>query len=137
VLGKHVVIVGRSDIVGKPLAAMLVQRTSELGPEAVNASVTVCHSQTQNLSDLTQRADILVAALGKPKFITRAMVRAGSVVVDVGINRTPAGIVGDVDFESVRDVVAAITPVPGGVGPLTVAMLLRNTLRAAEGQLFP
>jgi methylenetetrahydrofolate dehydrogenase (NADP+)/methenyltetrahydrofolate cyclohydrolase len=130
--GKHVVIVGRSDIVGKPLAAMLMQRTSELGPQAANASVTVCHSQTSNLNELTRQADVLVAALGKPRFITADMVKRDAVVVDVGINRTDEGIVGDVDFDSVREVASHITPVPGGVGPLTVAMLMRNTLAAAQ-----
>jgi methylenetetrahydrofolate dehydrogenase (NADP+)/methenyltetrahydrofolate cyclohydrolase len=136
VQGRHVVIVGRSDIVGKPLAAMLMQRTSELGPDAANASVTVCHSQTRNLADLTRRADFLIAAIGKPKFITAEMVGRNSVVVDVGINRFAGRIVGDVDFESVREVASHITPVPGGVGPLTVAMLMRNTLRAAQSQII-
>lgn len=131
VSGKHVVVVGRSNVVGKPLAMLLMQRNSTLGPEAANATVTVCHSRTTDLPAITRLADILVAAIGKPKFITADMVRPGAVVVDVGINRTDDGLVGDVDFEPVREVVSHITPVPGGVGPLTVAMLLKNTLAAA------
>jgi methylenetetrahydrofolate dehydrogenase (NADP+)/methenyltetrahydrofolate cyclohydrolase len=127
IAGQHVVIVGRSDIVGKPLANMLVQR----GP-AADATVTVCHSRTANLPDITRQADILVVAIGKPKFITAEMVRPGAVVVDVGINRTEHGLAGDVDFDSVKQVASHITPVPGGVGPLTVTMLLLNTLAAAR-----
>ena len=135
ILGKHVVVVGRSDIVGKPVAIMLVQRNSGLGADAANATVTVCHSKTENLADLTRQADILVAAIGHPGFITADMVKPGAAIIDVGINRTDGGLVGDVDFERVRQVAGAITPVPGGVGPLTVAMLLRNTLHAATLQL--
>jgi methylenetetrahydrofolate dehydrogenase (NADP+)/methenyltetrahydrofolate cyclohydrolase len=135
VAGQHVVIVGRSEIVGKPLAVMLMQRDSALGAEAVNATVTVCHSRTHDLAHVTREADILVAAIGQPKFITAEMTRPGAVVIDVGVNRTEQGLVGDVDFEAVREVASQITPVPGGVGPLTVTMLLSNTLRAAEGQL--
>lgn len=135
VQGKHVVIVGRSDIVGKPLAMMLVQRDSPLGPSAANASVTVCHSRTHDLSTLTRQADVLVAAVGIPKLITAEMVKPGSAVIDVGINRTDEGLVGDVDFEAVREVAGHITPVPGGVGPLTIAMLMRNTLAAATMRL--
>ncbi len=131
VAGKHVVIVGRSNIVGKPLAALLVQRSSYLGDTAANATVTVCHSYTPNLAELTRMADILVVAIGKAKFITAEMVKPGAVVVDVGSNKTDDGFLGDVDFESVRQVAGYITPVPGGVGPLTVTMLLRNTLTAA------
>lgn len=127
IAGRHVVVVGRSDIVGKPLAVMLMQR----GPGA-DATVTVCHSRTRNLSQITRTADILVAAIGKPRFITADMVRPGAVVIDVGINRTAAGIVGDVDFDAVQAVASAITPVPGGIGPLTVTMLLKNTLAAAR-----
>ena len=127
IAGRHVVVVGRSDIVGKPLANMLVQR----GPGA-DATVTVCHSRTRDLAAVTRLADILVVAIGRPKFVTADMVKPGAVVIDVGINRTESGLVGDVDFEAVREVASAITPVPGGVGPLTVAMLLRNTLAAAE-----
>jgi methylenetetrahydrofolate dehydrogenase (NADP+)/methenyltetrahydrofolate cyclohydrolase len=127
--GRHVVIVGRSDIVGKPLANMLMQR----GPEA-DATVTVCHSRTPNLAEMTRQADILVVAVGRAKFVTADMVKPGAVVVDVGINRTEAGLVGDVDFEGVREVAGMITPVPGGVGPLTISMLLHNTLHAARLQ---
>ena len=127
IAGAHVVIVGRSDIVGKPLANMLVQR----GPGG-NATVTICHSRTPNLAAVTRLADILVVAIGRPKFVTADMVKPGAAVVDVGINRTPDGIVGDVDFDTVREVAGAISPVPGGVGPLTVAMLMRNTLAAAQ-----
>ena len=126
-------IVGRSEIVGKPLANMLMQRTSHLGPTAVNATVTLCHSRTRNLAELTRQADILVAAIGQPKFITAEMILPGAAVVDVGINRIAEGLVGDVDFEAAREVAGAITPVPGGVGPLTVTMLLYNTLTAARG----
>lgn len=125
--GQHVVVVGRSDIVGKPLAVMLMQR----GPGA-DATVTVCHSQTRNLGEITRQADILVAAIGKPKFITAEMVKPGAVVIDVGINRIETGIVGDVDFDAVKEIASAITPVPRGVGPLTVTMLLKNTLAAAK-----
>lgn len=123
--GEHVVIVGRSDIVGKPLANMLVQR-------GIDATVTLCHSRTRKLPEITRLADILVAAIGQPRFITADMVRRGAVVVDVGINRTEQGLCGDVDFNAVREVASAITPVPGGVGPLTVTMLLYNTLAAAR-----
>ncbi len=132
--GKHAVIVGRSDIVGKPMALMLMNRNSTLGPEGANATVTVCHTQTPDLADVTRRADLLIAAIGRPKFITASMVRPGTVVVDVGINRTEAGLVGDVDFEAVKELASSITPVPGGVGPLTVTMLLHNTLEAAKRQ---
>lgn len=132
VQGKHVVIVGRSDIVGKPLALMWMQRDSTLGPTAANASVTVCHSRSQNLADLTRSADILVAAVGQPEMITAEMVRDQAVVIDVGINRVGDRLVGDVAFEAVRAKASYITPVPGGVGPLTIAMLLRNTLTAAR-----
>ena len=134
VSGRHVVIVGRSDIVGKPLAMMLLQRNSDLGASAVNATVTVCHSRTANLNQVTRQADILVAAMGQPNFFNADMIKPGATVIDVGINRTDAGLVGDVDFTSVKEVAGSITPVPGGVGPLTVAMLLRNTLAAAEIQ---
>jgi len=132
--GKHVVILGRSNIVGKPLAALLMQKG-----RGGNATVTVCHSSTPNVASFTKTADILVAAIGQPRFVKPDMVRAGAVVIDVGINRIPdastkAGqrLVGDVDFDAVKEVAAAITPVPGGVGPMTIAMLLRNTLAAAE-----
>lgn len=128
VAGAHVVILGRSEIVGKPLANMLVQK----GP-AADATVTVCHSRTRNLSEITRSADILVAAIGVPQFVTAEMVRPGAVVIDVGINRLDTGkLVGDVDYEPVLQVASAITPVPGGVGPMTITMLLRNTLTAAR-----
>jgi len=128
--GQHVVIVGRSDIVGKPMALMMVQKSAD-----ANATVTVVHSQTKNLADLTRQADILIVAIGKARFLTGAMVKPGAVVVDVGINRLPDGkICGDVDFDTVKGVADAISPVPGGVGPLTITMLLQNTLAAARQQ---
>ena len=130
--GKEVVVVGRSDIVGKPLVSMFLQKSGPLGPSNANSTVTCCHSQSADLMKITQRADILVVAIGKPKFITSEMVRPGAVVIDVGINRLGDKIVGDVDFESVSKIAGAITPVPGGIGPLTIAMLLRNTLTAAS-----
>lgn len=130
--GKHVVIVGRSNIVGKPLAALLAQKR----PQG-NATVTVCHTQTRNLIDHTRHAEILIAAVGVPNAITAEHVSDGAVVIDVGINRTVAAdgtskLVGDVDFAGVLDKVSAITPVPGGVGPMTRAMLLKNTIVGAE-----
>jgi methylenetetrahydrofolate dehydrogenase (NADP+)/methenyltetrahydrofolate cyclohydrolase len=132
--GKHVVIVGRSEIVGKPMAMLLLNRDSTRGPQAANATVTVCHSCTNDLAAITRTADVLIAAIGKAKFITADMVKAGAVVVDVGINRTAEGLVGDVDFDNVSTVAQHITPVPGGVGPLTVTMLMHNTLTAARIQ---
>jgi len=132
VAGKHVVILGRSDIVGRPLSLLLGAKDSHLGPDACNATVTVCHSQTPDLAHYTRSADILVAAIGRPKFVTRDMVRPGAVVVDVGINRIETGLVGDVDFGPVAEIASHITPVPGGIGPLTVTMLLHNTLHAAK-----
>ncbi|MCH2397606.1 MAG: bifunctional methylenetetrahydrofolate dehydrogenase/methenyltetrahydrofolate cyclohydrolase FolD [Pirellulales bacterium] len=132
--GKHAVVVGRSDIVGKPMAMLLAARNSTCGPAVANATVTVCHSRTADLADITRQADLLVAAIGRPQAITADMVKPGAVVVDVGINRTADGLVGDVDFATVREVAGQITPVPGGVGPLTVAMLLLNTLTAAQQQ---
>ncbi len=130
--GKSVCVVGRSDIVGKPMAMMLVQRSSGLGSQMANATVTLCHSRTPDLPAVTRQADILIAAVGKANFISADMVKPGAVVVDVGINRTDDGLVGDVNFASVSEVASHITPVPGGVGPLTVTMLLRNTLEAAR-----
>jgi methylenetetrahydrofolate dehydrogenase (NADP+)/methenyltetrahydrofolate cyclohydrolase len=127
IAGSHVVIVGRSDIVGKPLAIMLAQR----GPGG-DATVTLCHSRTRNLGAVTRLADILIVAIGQAEFIKADMVRPGAVVIDVGVNRGEKGLVGDVDFAAVCQVASAITPVPGGVGPLTRAMLLRNTLAAAQ-----
>ena len=122
--GRHAVVVGRSTIVGKPMTLMLLARS---------ATVTVCHSRTRELPDHTRRADILVAAVGRPRFITSDMVKPGAAVIDVGINRLPDGkLAGDVDYASVRAVAGWITPVPGGVGPMTVAMLIANTVRAAE-----
>jgi methylenetetrahydrofolate dehydrogenase (NADP+)/methenyltetrahydrofolate cyclohydrolase len=132
--GQHVVILGRSQIVGLPLALLLVQKSSN-----ANATVTICHSATKDLAGLTSRADILVAAIGRANFVTADMVRTGAVVIDVGINRvddpnSPKGyrVVGDVDFERVGEKAAAITPVPGGVGPMTIMMLMQNTVLAAE-----
>lgn len=123
--GRHAVIIGRSHIVGKPLVQLLLEE---------NATVTVCHSRTQNLSMLTQMADILIVAIGRPHFVTADMVKEGAVVVDVGINRLETGkLVGDVDFDTVEPKASYITPVPGGVGPMTITMLLFNTLKAAKG----
>ncbi len=122
--GKECVIIGRSNIVGKPQAMLLLH---------ANGTVTICHSRTKDLKEVTRRADILVAAIGKPKFVTADMVKPGAVVIDVGINRLPDGtLCGDVDFENVAPIAGAITPVPGGVGPMTIAMLMKNTLKAAK-----
>ncbi len=122
--GKHAVVIGRSNIVGKPMALMLLQK---------NATVTVCHSATQNLKALTLQADVVVAAVGKRNVLTADMVKPGAVVIDVGMNRNDEGkLCGDVDFQGVREVAGYITPVPGGVGPMTITMLLVNTLEAAE-----
>jgi methylenetetrahydrofolate dehydrogenase (NADP+)/methenyltetrahydrofolate cyclohydrolase len=129
IAGSHVVVLGRSDIVGKPIALMLMQR----GPGG-DATVTVCHSRTRDLPAVTRQADILIVAIGKARYVTAAMVKPGAAVIDVGINRTEQGLVGDVDFEAVKEVAGQITPVPGGVGPLTIAMLLHNTLAAARMQ---
>lgn len=130
--GKHVVIVGRSEIVGKPMAALLMQKHGPLGADYANAMVTVCHSRSGDSSAILRQADILIAAIGQPQWIRGEQLRPGAVVIDVGINRIATGLVGDVDFESCQAVASAITPVPGGIGPLTVAMLLDNTLRAAR-----
>jgi methylenetetrahydrofolate dehydrogenase (NADP+)/methenyltetrahydrofolate cyclohydrolase len=127
VAGRHVVVLGRSEIVGRPLSIMLSQRG-----KGADATVTLCHSRSQNLAAIARSADILIAAIGKPKFVTAEMVKPGATVIDVGINRMEEGVVGDVDFDAVVEVAGAITPVPGGVGPLTIAMLLRNTLSAAQ-----
>ncbi|EFC91414.1 Methylenetetrahydrofolate dehydrogenase (NADP(+)) [Dethiosulfovibrio peptidovorans DSM 11002] len=121
--GKHAVVVGRSNIVGKPVGMMLLEK---------NATVTYCHSRTANLTEVLRSADIVVAAVGRPKMITGEMIKPGAVVVDVGINSTEDGIVGDVDYDSVASVAGAISPVPGGVGPLTIAMLLGNVVTSAE-----
>jgi len=136
--GRHAVIVGRSDIVGKPLALLLASRGTSLpGMPAIggDATVTICHSRSRDLAGETRRADILVAAAGRPGLITADMVKPGAAVVDVGTNRVDGRLVGDVAFEAVRRVAGWISPVPGGVGPLTVAMLLSNTLLAAELRL--
>ena len=127
--GAHVVVLGRSEIVGKPIGLMLVQKG-----ETANATVTICHSRTRNLTEMTRSADILIAAIGKPEFVTREMVKPGAVVIDVGINRVDDKLLGDVAFDEVCSVASAITPVPGGVGPMTIAMLLENTLMAAKLQ---
>ena len=121
--GKEAVIVGRSNLVGRPLISLLL---------GANATVTVCHSRTRDLGEVCRRAEILVAAAGRPKLVTGEMVREGAVVIDVGTNRTDDGLVGDVDFDSAVQVAGAITPVPGGVGPMTIAMLLANTVQAAR-----
>lgn len=121
--GKDAVIIGRSNIVGKPMALSLLNK---------NATVTICHSRTVNLKEITNRADILVAAIGKKHFVTEDMVKPGAVVIDVGINRTEDGIFGDVDFENVKNKASYITPVPGGVGPMTVAMLMTNVVKSAK-----
>jgi methylenetetrahydrofolate dehydrogenase (NADP+)/methenyltetrahydrofolate cyclohydrolase len=132
--GKHCVILGRSNIVGKPMASLMVQNA-----QGANATVTVCHSRTPDLGEHARQADILIVAIGRPRLVTADMVKPGAVVIDVGVNRVDDpnakkgyALVGDVDFEGVRKVASKITPVPGGVGPMTIAMLLSNTLRAAE-----
>ncbi|KAA1260118.1 Tetrahydrofolate dehydrogenase/cyclohydrolase [Rubripirellula obstinata] len=132
--GKHVVVVGRSDIVGKPMAMMLAQRDGSCGKEVANATVTIAHSRTTNLKQVCLSADILIAAVGVPEMITGDMVADGAVVIDVGINRVNDKLVGDVAFDEASQKASAITPVPGGVGPLTIAMLLHNTLMAAKLQ---
>ena len=137
--GRHVVIVGRSDIVGKPLALLLASRPPlgcpPDGTGGCDATVTICHSRSGDIAAITRQADIVVAAVGRPKLITADMVKPGAAVIDVGINRVDGALVGDVDYERVREVAGWITPVPGGVGPMTVAMLLANTLLAAELRL--
>ncbi len=125
--GKHAVVIGRSNIVGKPMAQCLLK---------ANSTVTICHSRTKNLAEITKQADILVAAIGKPRFVTEDMIKDGAVVIDVGINRLDDGkIVGDVDFENVSNKASYITPVPGGVGPMTITMLLNNVIKATKEQL--
>lgn len=123
VAGAHAVVLGRSPLVGKPVALLLA---------ALDATVTLCHSRTRDLSAVCQRADILIAAIGRPRTVTAEMVKPGAVVIDVGITRTASGLCGDVDFQSVQAKAGAITPVPGGVGPMTIAMLLTNTVEAAK-----
>ena len=124
--GKHAVIIGRSNIVGKPVSMLLLQR---------NATITICHSRTQKLEEVTRSADILVAAVGRAKFVTEEMVSEGTVVIDVGINRVDGKLTGDVDFEPVSKKASHITPVPGGVGPMTIALLMENTLKAFKESL--
>jgi len=124
--GAHAVIIGRSNIVGKPLAQCLLNK---------NATVTICHSKTKNLKEMTKQADILIAAIGKPKFVTEDMVKEGATVIDVGINRMDDGkLLGDTDFETIKEKASYITPVPGGVGPMTIAMLMHNVVKAAKQQ---
>jgi len=132
--GKHVVVIGRSNIVGKPIACILVQKA-----KGANATVTICHSRTKNIEEIARQADILIAAIGQPKFVKADMVKDGAVVIDVGVNRIPDAskksgtrLVGDVDFEAVKEKTSAITPVPGGVGPMTIAMLMMNTVKSAK-----
>jgi len=125
--GAHVVVLGRSDIVGKPMGLLMVQKA-----EGANSTVTLCHSRTRNLPEIAATADILVAAIGRARFVTAEMVKPGAVVIDVGINRVDDKLVGDVDYEPVAEIAGSITPVPGGVGPMTIAMLLQNTLTAAR-----
>ena len=122
--GKNCVVIGRSNIVGKPMAMLLLHN---------NGTVTICHSKTKNLNEICRNADILVAAVGKPKFVTADMVKEGAVVIDVGMDRDENGkLCGDVDFENVEKIASYITPVPGGVGPMTISMLLKNTVTAAK-----
>ena len=137
--GKHVVVLGRSNIVGKPIANLLMQRASD-----ANSTVTVCHTRTRDLPNLTRQADIIIAAIGRARFLTADMVSDGVAVIDVGINRIDAPerrrgyrLVGDVDYDAVREKASAITPVPGGVGPMTIAMLLNNTLKSARFFMHP
>ena len=132
--GKHVVVVGRSNIVGKPMSAMMIQKGA-----GADSTVTTVHSRTKDLAAITRQADILIVAIGKARFITKDMVKEGAVVIDVGTNRVedpthPKGsrLVGDVDFEEVKEVASYITPVPGGVGPMTICMLMANAVKAAE-----
>jgi methylenetetrahydrofolate dehydrogenase (NADP+)/methenyltetrahydrofolate cyclohydrolase len=123
--GQRAVVIGRSNIVGKPVALLLLQR---------DATVTICHSKTKDLGAIAKQADILIAAIGRPKLVGAAMVKPGACVIDVGVNRLPDGsLAGDVDFHAVSDVAGWITPVPGGVGPMTIAMLLENCVKAAHG----
>lgn len=125
--GAEVVVVGRSNIVGKPIANMLLQKK-----QGANATVTICHTGTKDLASHTKRADILIVAAGRPKAITADMVKDGAVVIDVGVNRLETGLVGDVDFDGVKEKAKAITPVPGGVGPMTIVMLMKNTVQSAK-----
>jgi methylenetetrahydrofolate dehydrogenase (NADP+)/methenyltetrahydrofolate cyclohydrolase len=124
--GKNAVVLGRSNIVGKPVAFLLLEK---------NATVTICHSRTKDLSKITRQADVLIAAIGKPNFVTADMVKDDSVIIDVGINRVDGKLVGDVDYQVVSNKVSLITPVPGGVGPMTIAMLMANTLQSFKNSL--
>ena len=126
--GKHAVVIGRSDIVGKPMAGLLVQKGTD-------ATVTICHSRTSDIAAVIRQADIVVAAVGIPEFVKGDMIKPGAVVIDVGINRVNDKLVGDVEFSAAAERASAITPAPGGVGPMTIAMLLRNTLEAAKQSL--
>ena len=123
IAGKECVVIGRSNIVGKPMSMLLLH---------ANGTVTICHSKTKNLAEVTKRADILIAAVGRANFVTADMVKEGAVVIDVGMNRLDGKLCGDVDFKAVEAVASAITPVPGGVGPMTIAMLMKNTLKACR-----
>ena len=125
ITGKTCVVIGRSNIVGKPMGMLLLHK---------NGTITICHSRTKDLAEVCKKADILVAAVGRPNFVTADMVKDGAVVIDVGINRVDGKLVGDVDFNAVKDKCAAITPVPGGVGPMTIAMLMQNTVTASKKQ---
>ena len=133
--GKHAVVIGRSNIVGKPVAILLARKET-------NCTVTICHTGTKNLSEFTKNADIIIAASGHPNTVTADMVKEGAVVIDVGVNRIPDSskksgfrLTGDVDFDSIKEKASFITPVPGGVGPMTIAMLMKNTLEAAENRI--
>ncbi|MBN1901861.1 bifunctional methylenetetrahydrofolate dehydrogenase/methenyltetrahydrofolate cyclohydrolase FolD [Candidatus Sumerlaeota bacterium] len=135
--GKHVVVIGRSNIVGKPMAIMMMQKAA-----GADATVTVCHSRTRNIADVIRLGDIVIAAMGKAQFVKADMIKPGAVVIDVGMNRIPDAtkksgtrLCGDVDYDAVKEVAGAITPVPGGVGPMTIAMLLSNTLKSAKNSL--
>jgi methylenetetrahydrofolate dehydrogenase (NADP+) / methenyltetrahydrofolate cyclohydrolase len=130
--GKHVVVIGRSNIVGKPLAMMLMQKPTAAFPEAGDATVTVVHRGTRDLPSIAKQADILIAAVGVPRFVTADMVKPGAAVIDVGINSVDGKLVGDVDETSVSPIAGWLSPVPKGVGPMTIAMLLHNTYRAAR-----
>lgn len=133
--GKHAVVIGRSNIVGKPVSLLLLRRDA-------NCTVTICHTGTENLPEITKQADILIAAVGKPHAVTKEMVKEGAVVIDVGVNRIPDSskksgfrLVGDCDFDEIKEIASCITPVPGGVGPMTIAMLMQNTLESAENSI--
>lgn len=133
--GKHAVVIGRSNIVGKPVSLLLLRKDA-------NCTVTICHTGTENLPEITKQADILIAAVGKPHAVTKEMVKEGAVVIDVGVNRIPDSskksgfrLVGDCDFDEIKEIASCITPVPGGVGPMTIAMLMQNTLESAENSI--